>query len=513
MMNIPRLCYTLMSVVIALSVGYLLLKGSGFFPSPAGIDVALFGVLLILLGGRRGFYLIGLPFCLLYWFYLPVGLSFGAPSYAYLASLFATDAQEAKEFLSHLELQNYLIALLVLILLLAFPYFRRKSAFLADKQALRFGLFFAILPFSQPLWVYPTTLYQASLNVWQELQQLNRFTLESEWGKSELRETPYQDYVLIIGESARRDYHQLYGYPLPTTPFLSQANALSVDGFHAAGRNTISSLRLMLTHANRQTWEPNYALNLVDLVKSAGIQTHWLSNQGLLGQYDTPISAIAKRSDMTFFTKYGESQEDSDISDFALLPAFEAQLAEPSVKKRFFVLHLYGSHPDACVRVQDYPTLFEPAKLAKKYHYLNCYISSIHKTDKLISMVYAQLSAHQRQTGRAFSIIYISDHGLSHRTKENDETIYLNNNYASRYHYDIPLVLLSSDRSSAEQQHNFKTGVNFTQGVASWIGIQNPKLDSSYSLFDGKDDADDFGVKEKIREITYPADPALDLRH
>lgn len=513
MMNLPRLYYAFIAVAFSLISSYFLLKGSGFFPNPKLIEVSLFGALLILLGGRRGFYLISLPFCLLYWIYLPVGLSFGAPSYAYIASLFATDAQEAKEFLTHLEGTNYLIALLVLILLLSLPRLWQKSAWVWHKQALRFGLFLAILPFSQPLWVYPTTLYQASLNVWQELQQLNRFTLESEWGKSELRETPYQDYVLIIGESARRDYHQLYGYPLPTTPFLSQANALSVDGFHAAGRNTISSLRLMLTHANRQTWEPNYALNLVDLVKSAGIQTHWLSNQGLLGQYDTPISAIAKRSDMTFFTKYGESQEDSDISDFALLPAFEAQLAEPSVKKRFFVLHLYGSHPDACVRVQDYPTLFEPAKLAKKYHYLNCYISSIHKTDKLISMVYAQLNAHQRQTGRGFSIIYISDHGLSHRTKENDETIYLNNNYASRYHYDIPLVLLSSDRSSAEQQHNFKTGVNFTQGVASWIGIQNPKLDSSYSLFDGKDDPDDFGVKEKIREITYPADPALDLRH
>lgn len=513
MMNIPRLYYALIAVAFSLISSYFLLKGSGFFPNPKLIEVSLFGALLILLGGRRGFYLISLPFCLLYWIYLPVGLSFGAPSYAYIASLFATDAQEAKEFLTHLEGTNYLIALLVLILLLSLPRLWQKSAWVWHKQALRFGLFFAILPFSQPLWVYPTTLYQAGLNVWQELQQLNRFTLESEWGKSELRETPYQDYVLIIGESARRDYHQLYGYPLPTTPFLSQANALSVDGFHAAGRNTISSLRLMLTHANRQIWEPNYALNLVDLVKSAGIQTHWLSNQGLLGQYDTPISAIAKRSDMTFFTKYGESQEDSDISDFALLPAFEAQLAEPSVKKRFFVLHLYGSHPDACVRVQDYPTLFEPAKLAKKYHYLNCYISSIHKTDKLISMVYAQLNAHQRQTGRAFSIIYISDHGLSHRTKENDETIYLNNNYASRYHYDIPLVLLSSDRTSAEQQHNFKTGVNFTQGIASWLGIQNPKLDSSYSLFDGKDDPDDFGVKEKIREITYPADPALDLRH
>lgn len=513
MMNIPRLYYALIAVAFSLISSYFLLKGSGFFPNPKLIEVSLFGALLILLGGRRGFYLISLPFCLLYWIYLPVGLSFGAPSYAYIASLFATDAQEAKEFLTHLEGTNYLIALLVLILLLSLPRLWQKSAWVWHKQALRFGLFFAILPFSQPLWVYPTTLYQAGLNVWQELQQLNRFTLESEWGKSELRETPYQDYVLIIGESARRDYHQLYGYPLPTTPFLSQANALSVDGFHAAGRNTISSLRLMLTHANRQIWEPNYALNLVDLVKSAGIQTHWLSNQGLLGQYDTPISAIAKRSDMTFFTKYGESQEDSDISDFALLPAFETQLAESSAKKRFFVLHLYGSHPDACVRVQDYPTLFEPAKLAKKYHYLNCYISSIHKTDKLISMVYAQLSAHQRQTGRAFSIIYISDHGLSHRTKENDETIYLNNNYASRYHYDIPLVLLSSDRTSAEQQHNFKTGVNFTQGIASWLGIQNPKLDSSYSLFDGKDDPDDFGVKEKIREITYPADPALDLRH
>lgn len=40
--------------------------------------------------------------------------------------------------------------------------------------------------------------------------------------------------------------------------------------------------------------------------------------------------------------------------------------------------------------------------------------------------------------------------------------------------------------------------------------IQNPNL-KGYDLFDGKNDPEDFGLKQKIDAIKTPADPAVDI--
>ncbi|MCV5527056.1 hypothetical protein OFN18_33855, partial [Escherichia coli] len=79
-------------------------------------------------------------------------------------------------------------------------------------------------------------------------------------------------------------------------PFMSRANGYLIDGLMSGGTNTVASLRLMLTKPNVDRWEPNYSLNIIDLIKSAGIETYWISNQGYFGKYDTPISAIASKS-------------------------------------------------------------------------------------------------------------------------------------------------------------------------------------------------------------------------
>ena len=90
---------------------------------------------------------------------------------------------------------------------------------------------------------------------------------------------------------------------LKTPPFMSNAKGTLIDGFRSAGTNTVASLRLMLTFPDKEKWEPNYSLSLVDLIKSAGVKTYWLSNQGMLGEFDTPVSSLASKSDETFFLK------------------------------------------------------------------------------------------------------------------------------------------------------------------------------------------------------------------
>ncbi|WP_239505923.1 sulfatase-like hydrolase/transferase, partial [Proteus mirabilis] len=173
------------------------------------------------------------------------------------------------------------------------------------------------------------------------MSKLNELKKDSNWKAVSSFNPQYNTYVLIIGESARRDYHHAYGYPINNTPFMSSSNGVLIDGLVSGGTNTISSLRLMLTKPNTTNWEPDYSLNFIDLAKSAGIKTYWLSNQGFLGDSDTPISAIASKSDSKFFTKSG-GYNSNNTSDFALIKKVEDVVKEHDDEHKLIVIHLYG---------------------------------------------------------------------------------------------------------------------------------------------------------------------------
>ena len=509
-----RILATLFVFICALTAGYFMLIGSGMFPSPNAVLILLSTALILLLSSsKKSFYFIMLPLGLAHAFYTPTGLNFGAPSYQYIASVFATDMLETKEFLLQIPPTSYLIAIAIPILL-----------FVQYKSAVKFGvkfyrnktfivlttlLFAFYLPIAEPL---KETL-SSTLKIIDEMQKLKQMSQSNNWGKSVLENSRYDDYVIVLGESARKDYHQAYGYPIENTPFMSNAKGTLIDGLRSAGTNTVASLRLMLTLPNKEKWEPNYDLSLVDLVKSAGIKTYWLSNQGMLGEFDTPVSSLAAKSDETIFLKKGGSFNSTNFSDFDLLPKLTQVLEDPIQGKRFIVLHIYGSHPLACDRVEDYPKIYKDEEIDPKYGYLNCYVSSIKKTDEFLKRVYEQLEENSTKTGRTFSMIYFSDHGLCHQQDEKNNVLLFNQNCFSREHHDIPLFKLSSDDSERKEYKAFKSGLNFLEGVATWIGIKNPKLSQEEDLFSNQADKDDFGLQKRINEkYRKDDDLAIDIR-
>lgn len=109
---------------------------------------------------------------------------------------------------------------------------------------------------------------------------------------------------------------------------------------------------------------------------------------------------------------------------------------------------------------------------------------------------------------RPFSILYFADHGLAHRTVDGVNKI--NNNLKSKRHYDIPLVLIESKSKTRNVLTAQKSGLNFTEGLGTWLNISNPQV-MYYNLFDGKNDESDFGLEQKIRNIKSKDDPAIDL--
>ena len=82
----------------------------------------------------------------------------------------------------------------------------------------------------------------------------------------------------------------------------------------------------------------------------------------------------------------------------------------------------------------------------------------------------------------------------------------------SKLHNDVPLFKISSDDVDRKEYKVFKSGLNFTDRIANWIGIANSKLNKSIDLFSDQPDTSDYELKETIDKRKIPLDPAIDIR-
>lgn len=503
-----KLFFSFSALVLLFFTSKLMLSGAGLDTKGRSVFL-LMSLIVILNSSKKSFWLLVFPAVLIHAFYAPIGLIFGPVSYQYAASIFSTDLIETSEFFSQIPLKNYLYPLPIIGGILLFRYLTTKFEidFYKNKTLLCIIIIFAMLR-QTPL-QFINSIVESSAKVKSELTELSNFSLENAWPTSVLRNSEYDNYVLVIGESARRDYHHAYGYPISNTPFMSNANGALVTGLTSGGPNTVSSLRLMLTHPDTIQWEPNYGLNLIDLAKSAGFKTYWISNQPYIGEFDTPISAIAKRSDSAFFTKYSSMVQKS-TSDFDLLAEVAKVVTENPTEKKLIVVHLYGSHPKACERIADYRKITTTE--SARYESINCYVSSMHKTDDILQSIHNLMETEYSIHNATYSMLYFSDHGLSHEEGKKDNEIRLVSSIGNKEDYEIPLFMTASDSQNRQECSAFKSGLNFVNGLANWMGIQNEQLSSTYSLFDCIDDPDNYGLPNRLATSNKAPDPAIDIR-
>lgn len=93
--------------------------------------------------------------------------------------------------------------------------------------------------------------------------------------------------IVIIGESAIRKHHSIYGYPLPTTPKLdAMADSLYVfTDAVASSTSTSGNMERILSFKEDDLTEGDgldYPL-VIDYFNKAGYKTFWLSNQERFG--------------------------------------------------------------------------------------------------------------------------------------------------------------------------------------------------------------------------------------
>jgi glucan phosphoethanolaminetransferase (alkaline phosphatase superfamily) len=210
-----------------------------------------------------------------------------------------------------------------------------------------------------------------------------------------LTETGIENYVVVIGESARAGNMSVYGYPRPTTPELEarRDSLLLFTQAISATPVTATAIPLALTAATLAKPDVRrYADNLVNLANGAGFETHWYSRQGMYGDYSNAITGIAMNAHSHRWL--------DDGYDDALLPLLEQALHRPG--KKLIVLHLYGCHEPTHTRYPDERAFFPTDRGDPDA----CYDNALRFTDSLTARVLTLLEASRA------SLLYFSDHAV-----------------------------------------------------------------------------------------------------
>lgn len=385
------------------------------------------------------------------------GLLLHQPFYlSYLSILMDTNARESSEFLqAHLELSLESILLVACCVPVLFPRIRERifrcwQVFYDQnyKTIVAFSIFFCLAYF----WGAASNLLETRLPMGNNLLRLSLDAWQTYWTEKPAHEkviptvASYDDsipyIVVVLGESANKHHHAVYGYELPTTPWADSeqakgnlavyTDALATQHFTIAAVKDIFSMR----HAgDREAFES--VPNIFDLLKQTSYQTSWLSNQENVGTIGSFENTISNACDVHAFTHPASANSDSNpVYDEALLPLLDKQLDEGR-ENQFILLHLMGSHqwaknryPEEYKRFTEADETIRADVPADAKRIRAEYDNSILYTDAVLK------SVAERLEDKDALVIYLSDHGedvydyefstfAGHSPQGSDEELYV----------------------------------------------------------------------------------------
>jgi glucan phosphoethanolaminetransferase (alkaline phosphatase superfamily) len=239
-------------------------------------------------------------------------------------------------------------------------------------------------------------------------------------------------FVLVLGESSRRDHWGLYGYSRNTTPRLAaEVNLVHFSDVVTQAALTQIAVPLIITRNTIDQMDlPENSV--VSLFNEIGFTTHWLSTQ----QRDQYTGAINRYSSEASDVRFLDRQYDLELVE---LLKRTAPNTGPN-GKHFFLLHTQGSHgmlEDRCPPEQRrFPV---GPGLAEHEHLINSYDNSIVYTDFVLSELIALL----KQRPGITAMLYVADHGEN--LKDDDRGL-LGHFFNNEYDLPVPMVFWYSER-------------------------------------------------------------------
>jgi glucan phosphoethanolaminetransferase (alkaline phosphatase superfamily) len=338
------------------------------------------------------------------------------------------------------------------------------------------------------VWVYEEEWHAMYAN----FAKLDDFRFHARQTGEEVKQR--QIYVMVIGESSRRDHWQLFGYDRPTNPELTQVqNLVRIPDMLSSWPQSITAIPALLTRkpvtASGFGWKE---ASILRAMQEAGYETWWISNQLPIGRYDSPVSVYALEAKHQLFLNHADWAAGNNFDEDLLQPLKDVIANNPTKSKIFIVLHMMGSHAPYDKRYPSTFRRFSPTmsdagdKTQQLAGEQNSYDNTILYTDHVLAQVIHIL----RQSDAVSALWFESDHGESLPTA----TCSLNDHgNGTRYEFTIPGLFWYSDaykslfpqRVSQLQVNAEKPALSAStfESLIDMTGVDFPGHDPSWSLF------------------------------
>lgn len=225
-----------------------------------------------------------------------------------------------------------------------------------------------------------------------------------------------KNVVFIIGESLNKDHMSLYGYEKITTPHLDSlknvTNLFSFENVKSSAIGTVPAFRYMMSSLRVSDSVEDWTNKdfLLDIIKSAGYNTMWISNQSSSGVHDNIVARFAELSDSIYWcgTKYmGPSKVDLDE---IVLPPVKHRASDITDKYNFTVIHLAGNHENFSSRYSKEYSIYKEGDyldyLENQRRTLSEYDNSVIYNDWVVSEIIKMYEDKES------IVIYLPDHSL-----------------------------------------------------------------------------------------------------
>ncbi|MDR2528851.1 MAG: phosphoethanolamine transferase [Synergistaceae bacterium] len=226
--------------------------------------------------------------------------------------------------------------------------------------------------------------------------------------------------LVLVGESASRPHHGIYGYFRDTTPRLEamSADLVVFNNAEVASSASTRSLLGAFSFVDNERDISQYTCSIFDILNEAGFETAWLTNSIIESIFSFAGGEAFVRTINSNVQRYEDvniTDENGKHLDEATLPLLRKILARQGQGGKGLFVRFNGSHmryvnryPAAFARFSGYPD--DPARpwlTSEKKNIIDQYDNTILYTDHVVAEF---IEAMKTQGGVSF-VLYFSDHG------------------------------------------------------------------------------------------------------
>jgi heptose-I-phosphate ethanolaminephosphotransferase len=291
-----------------------------------------------------------------------------------------------------------------------------------------------------------------------------------------------QIFLVIVGESLRRDHLEYYGYKKPTTPKMLKEDLIIYNDVVSPANQTVNSLKRVFSGAEYKNDTAYYKKpTFIKAFRKSNFRSYWLSTQKIYGKHASEVSYIAKECDTIIF-------RNNYNHDDVLLEHLKDILKEGANKKLIFI-NVLGNH---FTYKRRYPELFDKFSQLKyddeKIKLIDQYDNSVLYNDYFIHETLKRL---KKEKGDNIFIMF-SDHGES--LFDSGENLKGHGSVVpAKSEFNVPFIVWFSDSYKKNHQNVYLNVKNnkdkpiilsdFYHAAPSLFGISFPELDPTKNFF------------------------------